>query len=334
MGIFDLLFQKKNQNIERWKMPADEIDRAQRVEASPKFRNKIYRRYYSDYPEKPFISQDRELYTNWSEVPLGSIKLVSKEMMTRYKDGLLPGHVYMLYWIEKFNRSRIPSYFEYEYGIEFEKEKIFLIENGYLDQHEKLTARGKSAIEQHHNVIDARHPAPKHSAVLSPPLPKQPHSGRMIPARMTAMKEPIPSADMSVLQAEISYINHILQLACQLSEISSSFSINHDKLKYGLKMYETHYEWMPHTKSGKPAKYPLMLRYAYDDIYNPTPPNECFGEVYYLTDGTIGKARLIFWSNKTGHVFYFGQTNGNLVVKKVVQSNPPQKIVLYKEQSR
>lgn len=47
-------------------------------------------------------------------------------MMVRNEDGLLPGHIYMLYWLNKFTNKRIPQYFEYEYGIDFEKEVILL----------------------------------------------------------------------------------------------------------------------------------------------------------------------------------------------------------------
>ncbi len=72
-----------------------------------------------------------------------------------------------------------------------------------------------------------------------------------------------------------------------------------------------------------------MLRYAYEK--NKPPPNECFGELHYLQDGNIGKARLIFWCQQTGHFFYLGQTSGKLVVKRVKESSPPDRITLYKE---
>ena len=50
-----------------------------------------------------FISKDRELNTNWFEQAktFSQQSLVSKSMMKRYSDGLLPGHIYMLYWLKK-----------------------------------------------------------------------------------------------------------------------------------------------------------------------------------------------------------------------------------------
>ena len=41
-----------------------QIDMAQQQWASQEYCNCIYQLYYKDYKEKPFISKDRELYTN------------------------------------------------------------------------------------------------------------------------------------------------------------------------------------------------------------------------------------------------------------------------------
>ena len=77
------------------------------IPASDVYCNKIYETYYQDYPEMPFISRHRELNTNWIEqakmFPEQSI--VPKTMMKRYSDGLLPGHIYMLYWLNKYSNN-------------------------------------------------------------------------------------------------------------------------------------------------------------------------------------------------------------------------------------
>lgn len=78
--------------------------------------------------------------------------LVSEAMMKRYPDGLLPGHIYMLYWLKKYTNKRVPSYFEYKYGIDFYKEKEFLTQNGYLEN-SKPTHKGELAINTHQDVI-------------------------------------------------------------------------------------------------------------------------------------------------------------------------------------
>lgn len=136
------------------KKKQDEIDKDQLIPASKEYCDKVYNKYYYNYPIKPFISKDREIRTQWLEqseiFPEQSI--VSKNKMIRYIDGLLPGHVYMLYWIKNVNRKKIPSYFEYKYGIQFSKEKEFLTDNGYLKDG-KLTEKGENAIELHNEVI-------------------------------------------------------------------------------------------------------------------------------------------------------------------------------------
>jgi hypothetical protein len=86
---------------------------------------------------------------------------VQREMMIRYADGLLPGHVYMLYWLKKYTNKKVPAYFEYKYGVDFEKERAFLLNEGFLDSMNKPTAKGYEAIEKHSNVIENH--APKKS---------------------------------------------------------------------------------------------------------------------------------------------------------------------------
>lgn len=143
-------------HIDRRKIPAQKIDEMQRIMASASYCQKIYNKYYKNYPEMPFISRDRELNTNWIEQAeiFPKQNIISKSMMTRFRDGLLPGHVYMLYWIKEINRKRIPSYFEYKYGINFTKEQQFLQKQGYLSESMNLTSKGQCAIDQHHNIIE------------------------------------------------------------------------------------------------------------------------------------------------------------------------------------
>ena len=131
------------------------LDSMQRIEASDWYKNKIYKKYYFDYPEKPYISQDRELNANWMEQAELFPKqcIIPKEMMQRYSDGLLPGHVYMLYWLGKYTNKKIPAYFEYKYGIDFCKEKDFLVHNGYL-KNNKPTEKGLEAMAVHNDVIE------------------------------------------------------------------------------------------------------------------------------------------------------------------------------------
>lgn len=113
---------------------------------------------YFNYPEIPYISEDRD--KNWLEMAMRLKKqcVISKETMTRFDDGLLPGHVYMLYWLKKYTNKKVPQYFEYKYGVDFEKEKEFLLENGFLNSMDKPSEKGENAIQQHYNVIEAHTP--------------------------------------------------------------------------------------------------------------------------------------------------------------------------------
>lgn len=144
----------RNSVSNRKAISADQIDAMQRIKASKHYCDKLYKMFYKGYPEMPFISQDRELNTNWIKQSQMFGVTPTKEMMTRYSDGLLPGHVYMLYWIREIHRKRIPVYFEYQYGINFTDEQDFLYKQGYLTSEMKVTKKGESAIDLHYSVIE------------------------------------------------------------------------------------------------------------------------------------------------------------------------------------
>lgn len=125
-----------------------------------KLATKIINRFYADYPEIPYISEDRE--QSWIERAeiFPEQSLVTKEMMTRLKNGLLPGHIYMLYWLKKYTNKKVPVYFEYKYGIDLEKEKLFLKNNGFLNAEDKPTEKGEKAIEDYYYIVE-KHAPPK-----------------------------------------------------------------------------------------------------------------------------------------------------------------------------
>ena len=132
----------------------DEIDRNQRIPASEEFQNEIIARFYSDFPEKPFISKDSEIRNNWIEASsIFPQVLIKKEAMERLDNGMLPGEVYLLYWISKTKRSRVPVYFERKYGINFWETKQLLQESGYLTEDGKLTDLGEETICKYSEVI-------------------------------------------------------------------------------------------------------------------------------------------------------------------------------------
>lgn len=133
MGLFDKLNSllgatvskqpQETQIIDRRTITPTQIDDMQKMPASDRYRDKIHKKYYGSYPVKPFISLDRERNTNWLEQAeiFPKQTIIPVAIMTPFNDGLLPGHIYLLYWIGKNGQKRVPSYFEYKYGIEFDQ---------------------------------------------------------------------------------------------------------------------------------------------------------------------------------------------------------------------
>lgn len=116
-------------------------------------KDKAIAKYYKNYQERPYISTERD-FKKWNEMVSQFPKmLVQKEMMIRNEDGLLPGHIYQLYWIQKYKSGRrIPEYFEYEFGIDFNKEKDLLTLNNYIEDN-TVTKKGTDIIEKYNYVI-------------------------------------------------------------------------------------------------------------------------------------------------------------------------------------
>lgn len=156
--LYDLNPKPKRKTVRKdsgKKYKPTEIDIMQHRSASKEYIKAINERFYNDYPIKPFISLDREKNTNWIEkaAMFGASPHVLN--MTPFKDGYLSGHIYMLHWLTKFNPEfrRVPSYFEYEYGIDFFKELKLLIEMNLIDSTYHVTKRGYDLIEKHKGVI-------------------------------------------------------------------------------------------------------------------------------------------------------------------------------------
>lgn len=192
MGILDFLFGKSK--------AVEKLDK-----------NTIYQKYYTDYPEKPYISNERNI-REWLERAemFPSQSLVSRNMMVRYNDGLLPGHIYMLYWLKKYSNKKTPAYFEYEYGIDFVAEKTFLKRNGYLDELDKPTPKGNLAIQRHSSVIEERHPSPRYSGVPDASSPVILPVGRNIPSSLNHGIITVPSSDKVLIEKEFKQLNKLV----------------------------------------------------------------------------------------------------------------------------
>lgn len=145
MGFFDKFFKKANTAFESTTKENNQQNRMQK---------QIIQQFYADYPEKPYISADRE--NSWIERAelFPEVVLVKRKMMQRNADNLLPGHVYMLNWLKRYAGKKAPIHFEYKYGIDFEKEKEFLFSNGFLNELSKPTEKGAAAIKAYADVFE------------------------------------------------------------------------------------------------------------------------------------------------------------------------------------
>lgn len=152
--------EQSNNNLKEKLQPFSQKSNLQR---SSKLEREIIKTFYMDYPEKPYISSDRD--KNWIDRArmMPSQLLVPKDMMTRFNDGLLPGHIYMLYWLKSYTGKNVPLYFEYKYGIDFPKEKLFLQNTGYLNDASKPTEKGEKALRAHYDVIESHKQSNKKS---------------------------------------------------------------------------------------------------------------------------------------------------------------------------
>lgn len=83
--------------------------------------NSILSKRYSGYPEAPYISPERDLAAWEADPAQFYYGVVERKQMQRLPEGVLPGHIVMLWRIHfgSFtNETVIPQYFEYRYGVD------------------------------------------------------------------------------------------------------------------------------------------------------------------------------------------------------------------------
>lgn len=94
--------------------------------------------------------------------------------------------------------------------------------------------------------------------------------------------------------------------------------------------YYTFFECCPYTKTGKLSKFPLILHYATKNITEFDPGENYFGNIYYLQDGSIGKAKMVFWLKNMMYKIELGLKGRTLIIKKIEQSINDELQTLYK----
>ena len=332
----------------RMDIDSNVIDEMQRIPASDKYCRKIYKEFYRGYPEMPYISKDRELNSNWMEqagmFPVQSI--IPMEKMTRFDDGLLPGHVYMLYWIGKKKKGRIPSYFEYKYGIDFVKEKQYLQEKNYINGDE-LTEKGVEALALHFSVVDEHSPQQTSAREAKNKFADTENISveQMAKESLFAVSAVydisgralmiVDQEDYPVIEADIELLNcEILTKIKGVLEISTPLKVPTELLYYNKAFDErlgTYFQYEPVTAKGKKAKYPYILYYAIENHFDSNSIYDAFGHIGYLQDGRMGNAWMNFWHNKVGYHIDLAIVAGSLTVKKVEKMSGGEKFTIYKK---
>lgn len=95
---------------------------------------------------KPVATQD----TNHKQ----SITDIDPEYLVNLGDGILPGHVVLLWWLnnKRVNHDRVPDYFKYKYGINVESSIATMTAKGYLS--EKIpTEKGTALMNEYSAII-------------------------------------------------------------------------------------------------------------------------------------------------------------------------------------
>lgn len=90
---------------------------------------------YETYPEFPVMSADRDVDIWLQAIANGSVTIAPKEHMTRNEDGLLPGEVLLLDWVNEKDSTftDFPDFFEMEFGIDPVEATNQLLFSDYLD---------------------------------------------------------------------------------------------------------------------------------------------------------------------------------------------------------
>lgn len=133
---------------------------------------------------------------------------------------------------------------------------------------------------------------------------------------------------------DLLYLNNFVKEALSLAHLDVDLNLDSTQIKFsswtrpsGDIEYSVYFECTPYTPTRKLSKYPLILHYSTADI---NPVFSYFGEIYYMRDGSIGKARMIFWLDHTLYVIELAIRDGALCVRKFSRTKDNISDTLYK----
>ncbi|MEG0283841.1 MAG: hypothetical protein RR425_04870 [Erysipelotrichales bacterium] len=118
--------------------------------------NNKYPDIYKNYPIKPYIDNNRDIndwLNNSDKYPYG---IVEKKKMELNEDNLLAGDIILLWRInfDNFtNKTIIPQYFEYRYGIDTSKELKLLEERKLIYIEDATNSLDLLTIKELNNIL-------------------------------------------------------------------------------------------------------------------------------------------------------------------------------------
>ena len=250
-----------------------------------------------------------------------------------------------MYWIGKNGQKRVPAYFEYKYGIDFEREKQFLIDNGYLEN-DKPTSKGADVIVTHFDVVEAH--SPEATSAKKAQMKFEEADAISIEQNNTLSNFKISQIqsvnqrnlmlvsdiDKEKIKNDLMLLNKLLSKAQKALEIKTKLEIKVDEIVYNSSLKNrlcTYFEYEPFTSSGKSSKYPFVLYFTTSDGSIATPNYECFGDIGYRQDNTVGFSTLNIWRGKQGYRIELGIIDSLLSVKRIDSMLGGTKTTIYKK---
>lgn len=132
-------------------------------------------------------------------------------------------------------------------------------------------------------------------------------------------------ANIASLEIEIEKINLYLEQSEQLNiGLPKNIKIPTSKICYdvptklnGLKEPRSYIECCPFTKTLKTAKYPVKVFFNTIGEYKEILEDEALGELRYLSDGSIGYAKITRWKNGKPYIFIFKLVGAIFFISKI-----------------
>lgn len=307
-----------------------EIQKSTTEWASDEYCSLIWNMFYKDYEIKPFISKYRELYTKWLSEPDSMFppRLVKKEDLQYYDDGLLPGHIYLIYWLNKQKSTiKYPVYFEFEYGINPQFARNQLFEHGFIDDNNRMTDKGLSAVKNHIDIIEERHPQPKHTylPLLHIPVDAFP---KFDLSRMNEGYSKIPDSDLGLVNTTFDLTNKLIKdFLCQIH-----YETIHQITDLIYEIDYTFYIYEPYTDTGRRRHLPFSV------VFSSKKDNDLDfpfieGGMSYDRDGIINEFAATFRRPET-IMIYGKQVKGEIFIDKADTLGVSKIMPLYRDKNK